>query len=272
MRKKILQREGVGGSDTPTVMGVSTFTAKVNDGLGILATRELSITVHDKGLTITSKSPLPEGEEGTDYEFQFQALGGTLPLGWMILSGNVPAGLALGSDGKLAGIPTAHGTFDFTVRVVDAGDPIASASGPFSLTLKVADLVIVGDQVIDLFLTKAVILPLITIVEGIPIPYSTQLQAKGGVKPYAWNEAEMTAIIKTFIPKAGVPTGLTLSSSGLLSGSVTDTSSVVEVEIPFVNYTLKGFFFMATVQDSQDPADSDQAIFLIPTIPVDLGF
>jgi len=157
------------------------------------------------------------------------------------------------------------------VRVVDAGDPLQVASAPFTLNLKIADLVITGDQVIDLFMTKAVILPLITIVEGIPLPYSQQLQAKGGVKPYTWKEAEMTSIVKMFIPKAGVPTGLTLSPSGLLSGSVTDTSSVVELKIPFVNYTLKGFFFMAEVRDSQDPSDSAQAIFLMPTVPVDLG-
>jgi hypothetical protein len=91
------------------------------------------------------------------------------------------------------------------------------------------------------------------------------------VQPYAWAEQELPGVVKSFIPKAGVPTGLTLSQGGQLSGSVTSTSEVVEVKVPFVNITLKGFFFFAKVTDAQSPPDSDQAIFLIPTVPVNLG-
>ena len=189
----------------------------------------------------------------------------------MVTKGAIPAGLVLSSDGTLAGVPNAHGDFTFTVRVVDVGDPIASAQAEFTLTVKVAPLQIVGDQVIDLFLAKAVVLPLITVVQGIPIPYSTQLQAKGGVKPYNWQETAMPGFIKTFIPTAGIPKGLTLDASGKLSGSVTDTAEVFSLKVPFVNLTLTGFFFMAQVTDAQSPPDSDQAIFLIPTVPVNLG-
>ena len=108
-------------------------------------------------------------------------------------------------------------------------------------------------------------------VEGIPIPYSAQLKAKGGVKPYRWKEVEIPGFLKQFIPKAGIPKGLTLAESGQLSGAVTSTDQVIELSLPFLNFTLKGFFFMAQVSDSQDPPDSDQAIFLIPTVPVSFG-
>lgn len=255
----------------PTTPGTTDITFTVTDGTGASASKDLSIVIHGQGLTITSKSPLPAGEEGTEYSYQFKAIGGLEPYGWMVLKGALPAGLTLSSSGLLSGIPNDHGTFPFTIRVVDAGDPIASAKGDFELTIKIAPLEIIGDQVINLFVTKAVILPLITVVEGIPIPYNQQLKAKGGVKPYHWAEVPMPSFISAFIPKAGIPNGLTLSDSGQLSGAVTKTDSVVELKIPFTNYTLKGFFFMAKVTDSQNPPDSDQAIFLIPTVPVDFG-
>ncbi|MBM4396523.1 MAG: putative Ig domain-containing protein [Deltaproteobacteria bacterium] len=258
---------------TPTIAGDFSVEVKVTDGLGLEAAGNVAITVHGTAseVTITSKSPLPNAEEGTGYSFAFKAIGGVTPYTWGIAGGKVPVGLTFASDGTLFGTPAEHGAFDFTVRVFDSGDPTAKASAPFKLTVAVAPLEIVGDQVINLFLTKAVVLPLITVVEGIPIPYSTRLQAKGGVKPYHWVETEMPGLVTGFIPQAGVPEGLKLADDGTLSGAVTKTSSVVELKIPFVNYTLTGFFFMAEVTDSQSPADSDSAIFLIPTVPVNLG-
>jgi hypothetical protein len=183
----------------------------------------------------------------------------------------LPKGLAFSYTGELSGTPEGPNTYSFKVRVVDSGDPVQQATSDFALTVKIAPLKIVGDQMVDLFLTKVVILPLITVVQGIPIPYSTQLQAKGGLKPYHWKEVEIPSFLKTFIPKAGIPQGLTLSDSGTLSGAVTSTDQVIQLNIPFVNFTLTGFFFMAQVTDSQDPPASDQAIFLIPTVPVNLG-
>lgn len=258
---------------TPTEAGDFKVEVTVQDGTGMLASATLPLAIHTAlaEVSITSKSPLPDGEEGTEYSYTLKAIGGVPPYIWGIISGNLPAGLTLGSNGVIFGTPTEPGTSDFTVRVFDSGEQTAKSSAPFKLTIKVAPLQIVGDQVINLFLTKAVILPLITVVEGIPIPYSTKLQAKGGVKPYHWSETEMPGVVKSFIPQAGIPDGLTLQDDGTLSGAVTKTSSVVELKVPFLNYTLTGFFFMARVQDSQSPPASDSAIFLIPTVPVNLG-
>jgi len=257
----------------PEADGDFPFTVQAEDGGGMIGLGDLGITIHaaQAMLTILSKSPLPAAEEGSDYSFQFDASGGLPPYGWMIMSGGIPSGLGLDFSGLLSGVPSDHGIFDFTMRAVDAGDPIAFASANFQLEVKVAPLVIIGDQEINLFLTKAIILPLITVVQGIPIPYSTQLKAKGGVKPYHWNEIELPGFIKSFIPQAGIPDGLTLDDSGKLSGAVTDTSQVFELDIPFIGFKLTGFFFMAEVRDSQDPQDSDQAIYLIPTVPINLG-
>jgi hypothetical protein len=123
----------------------------------------------------------------------------------------------------------------------------------------------------NLYITKAVVLPLITVVTDIPIPYRTQLEATGGVTPYHWTVGQMNGLIQMLIPKAGIPDGLTLSDAGVLSGSVTDTSTVVSITIPMTSYTLTGYFFQAQVTDTENPAQTDQAIFLVPTIPVNLG-
>jgi len=258
-------------SGTPTTQGKFSFEVEAKDQQGALARKQFEVVVHGPGLTITSKSPLPDAEDGSPYSFQFKATGGVEPYGWMILSGSLPKGLAFSYTGELSGTPEGPNTYSFKVRVVDSGDPVQQATSDFALTVKIAPLKIVGDQMVDLFLTKVVILPLITVVQGIPIPYSTQLQAKGGLKPYHWKEVEIPSFLKTFIPKAGIPQGLTLSDSGTLSGAVTSTDQVIQLNIPFVNFTLTGFFFMAQVTDSQDPPASDQAIFLIPTVPVNLG-
>lgn len=258
-------------SGTPGVKGDFAIKIAVQDADGFSVKKDFTLTILDRGLAITSKSPLPDCEEGTPYTFTFQAIGGTQPYGWNKRAGTFPVGLSLSSEGTLSGTPESHGTFDFTVRVVD--DQPTAAQGDFALTCKIAPLNIIGDQVFDLWIMKIVILPVITVIDPIPVPYSTQLQAKGGVKPYTWSETELSGLIKTFIPKAGIPQGLTLSPDGKLSGAVTDSSLVFELNIPFMNLpTLKGFFFMGQVVDSQSPADSDQAIFLIPTVAVNLGF
>lgn len=48
------------------------------------------------------------------------SIGGTHPYAYDIAAGALPPGLALSSDGRIAGAPTALGRYDFTVRVRDA--------------------------------------------------------------------------------------------------------------------------------------------------------
>lgn len=261
-------------SGTPTVAGTYTITVAVLDQADTTVQKPFEIVIHEEGLSIISKSPLPNAEEGTPYEFQFQALGGVPPYGWMIISGELPTGLSIGSNGLLSGTPEAHGDFTFTVRAIDVGEPLSYDTREFTLTVKIAPLVIYkaeGQQEINLFLTKAIILPVI--ITGIGIPYSAQLYAKGGVKPYVWAESEMTSLLQMLIPKSGVPAGLTMSSDGKITGSVTDVNAAVKLDLSMIgmNYVLEGFFFFAEVTDAQSPADKDSAIFLIPTVPIDIG-
>ena len=256
---------------TPTVAGNYSVTIGVTDSTDATVQKPYEIIIHEEGLSIITKSPLADAEEGTEYTVPFKALGGVPPYGWMMISGEVPAGLSISSDGVLNGIPEAHGDFTFTMRAIDVGEPLSYDTREFTLHVAIAPLVIYGDQEINLILAKAIILPLIT--TGLALPYNQQLQAKGGVKPYTWAESSMSMLLEMLIPKSGVPEGLTLSSSGVLSGRVTDINAAVSLDLSMigVDYVLEGFFFFAEVKDSQSPADSDSALFLIPTIPIDLG-
>ena len=255
-------------SGTPTEVGRFEVTARVTDTEDDVATAKLTLTVLPEGLVVATESPLPDGEDGEPYEVRFEAVGGVAPYGWLVVDGAPPGGLELRADGTLAGVPNEIGSFPFTMRVVDAGDPPGFAEKAFELDINVAPLRIVGDQVFELFVTRVVVLPTITVVQNIPIPYRTQLTARGGLRPYHWSETEIPEGLRRFLPQAGIPEGLVLEEDGTLRGAVVDTGQVVELVIPFTMIRLTGFFFMAEVADSQGVADTDQAVFLLPTIPI----
>jgi hypothetical protein len=85
-----------------------------------------------------STASLPDGTVGTPYSQPLAATGGTAPYTWVVASGALPAGLALGSDGMISGTPTAAGPSSFTVRVTDSAAPAATASHDFSVTVAAA--------------------------------------------------------------------------------------------------------------------------------------
>jgi hypothetical protein len=254
----------------PGLAGPYVVTIELSDDLGDAQEAEYEFTIFAPAgeLIITTGSPLPSGEEGFPYEVQLAATGGAEPFIWGISSGALPAGLIMASSGLISGTPADHGTFDFTVKVFDNSEPVGFGSKEFQLTMKIAPLEIIGGQQFDLLITSIVVLPLITTLESIPIPYSNQLEAKGGVKPYTWTEQPMPQFVQFLIPNGGLPAGLILEEDGNLHGSTTDTEKVVNVTIPFTGIDLSGYFFMAEVADVQDPPDSDWAIYLIPTVPV----
>jgi large repetitive protein len=94
------------------------------------------------GGTITIGGNPPGGSVGVPYSTSLTT-NAAPPLVWnfILLSGNLPPGLALASDGVISGTPTQSGTFSFVARV-NAGDPgfpiVFSADGSFSITIDAA--------------------------------------------------------------------------------------------------------------------------------------
>jgi LmbE family N-acetylglucosaminyl deacetylase len=78
---------------------------------------------------------LPDGYQGGFYFQPLRANGGTQPYGWSLVSGNLPNGLSLSSNGIIDGIPTAAGTFNFTLQATDSGTVPQNVQQLFGLTI-----------------------------------------------------------------------------------------------------------------------------------------
>jgi hypothetical protein len=184
-------------SGTPTASGTFSVTVKVTDSAQVTATQAYSITVAAASglLSITTQPPLPGGQAGVAYTETFAATGGVQPYNWELFAGALPPGLSLSVlTGSLTGTPTAAGTFNFTVQVVDYIEH--TATQPFSIAV-IAAVKIITPPVMPDGTTGTL--------------YSQQFLATGGVTPYTWSVAA-----------GSIPTGLTLSTStGSLSGTPT---------------------------------------------------
>jgi hypothetical protein len=188
-------------SGSPTAAGAAVVTVAVADEAGQHATRELAIVVRDP-LAVAAIT-LPTGTQGRPYAAQLVATGGDGAYSWSLDGGALPAGLAVGTGGALAGTPPVAGTFTFTVRVRDGAGRSATRSLP--ITIYPAPSI----QTASLPAGEA------------GTPYVAQLQATGGTGAYSWSAAE-----------GALPGGLTLSSSGSISGTpVAPGSSTFTVRV-----------------------------------------
>jgi large repetitive protein len=108
-------------SGTPTVTGTFEVTFTASNGVGTPSTQDFTLTV--LGLNITTTS-VPGAAPGTPYSYTLQAVGGTTPYKWKVISGTLPKGIKLSAGGVLAGTVSARkvpdpGSYPFTVRVTD---------------------------------------------------------------------------------------------------------------------------------------------------------
>ena len=188
-------------SGTPTTAGTVSFTVTATDsssGSGPYAVSgTYTLTISAPTLTVTPAS-LPNPVIGTAYSQTLAASNGTAPYTFAISSGALPAGLSLSSAGVLSGIPTAGGSFSFTVTATDANS--FTASRAYTVTIGAATIA----------LTPAT-LPGATLATA----YSQTLTASGGIAPYTYAVTSGT-----------LPTGMSLNATtGVLSGTPTALGS-----------------------------------------------
>ena len=115
------------------------------------------------------------------------------------LSGALPAGLTLSATtGTVSGTPTTSGSFTFTAKAIDSTSPTAQTATK-SLTITVASRPV------------AVQITTSSLPSGqAAVPYSAALAAIDGTSPYKWS-----------ITSGALPAGLTLASTGAISGKPT---------------------------------------------------
>ncbi|MBI4889841.1 MAG: putative Ig domain-containing protein [Acidobacteria bacterium] len=183
-------------SGIPTTSGSYNFVARATDSTTAYSMQSFNITI-GAALVITTPTQLPAGTVGVQYAQTLAATGGTAPYVWTIASGSVPTGLSLSASGALAGTPTTGGNYSFVVRVTDSAG--LSTVQTFNLTVGTG-----------LAITTPPQLP-----NAVPgVAYSQTLTAVGGTAPYTWS----------FVG-GSIPGGLTLSTTGILSGTPTAAGS-----------------------------------------------
>lgn len=120
-------------SGTPSTAGMYNTTFRVTDAVGGTATQALSFAIAAT-LSITTTT-IPNGTVGMPYSLTLSASGGTAPITWTIISGQLPSGLTLSSSGSIGGTPTTAGTYNFTAQVQDSSSPQETASLVLTTTM-----------------------------------------------------------------------------------------------------------------------------------------
>ncbi len=208
-------------SGTPTATGSTTFTVTSTDADGRTATKSLTVVVSGPP-TVTTAS-LVGADNGTAYSQTLAGTGGTGPYTWAIASGAIPSGITLNTaTGVLSGTPSGVGSSTFTISMTDGAG--TTVTKPFTVVVSADPSVTTSS------LTGA----------DKGAAYSQTLAGTGGTGPYTWA-----------IASGSLPAGLTLSPTGVVSGTPTATgSSTVSVRLTDADGTTVTKSFTVVVSSS----------------------
>lgn len=186
-------------SGTPTTTGTYTFTLLATNNYGAQESQQFSITVvkpsSGAAAPVITGTILGTGTVGIVYNNPLTITGGQSPYTVVVSSGALPPGIVLntGATTELDGTPTTVGTYNFALKTTDANS--SSTTQNFTIVVKTEIVVPTGT--------------------GLPSPivgqaYTESLSAEGGTSPYTFA-----------ITSGALPVGLTMSSSGVISGTAT---------------------------------------------------
>lgn len=116
----------ISGTPTASMAGDYMPTFQVTDARGVQSSAALELLVVAPLAFFGGGGALPDGNVGLTYYGYLPVQGGVQPYTYSLASGSnpLPAGLALNSANQwLTGMPTALGSYSFTVQVTDSGSP-----------------------------------------------------------------------------------------------------------------------------------------------------
>jgi hypothetical protein len=218
------------GANTAIYTAPASLTAPLTVTLSAVIpntsqSRTITITVNPDP---TISGAPPTGTVGAPYSATLTVSGGTAPLSPLSMGDNaMPPGLSYNaSTGVISGTPTAAGTYSFTVQATD------SSAVPFTVTATEIIAITTPPGIPGAPISST---PPLVFTGSLPnatvnLPYSQTLSANGGLAPY------------TYAVTAGtLPAGITVSSSGVVSGTPTAVGA---------------YSFTVTATDSEYPTQS----------------
>ena len=179
---------------------VFTLTDANGDSVTLTNSMSVDAPIDIFGVTTFADSHLPVALLDVPYSYQF--FGCCAPAySWSIVSGTLPPGMTVNSNGLLSGATVTPGTYTFVVRLEDPASPETYSQRQFTLDAVTAPLIVTG---------------------GLTLPgadvgtwYSTALTAVGGNAALVWTVAAQNLL----------PRGFTLTSDGILAGGARQPGS-----------------------------------------------
>jgi len=182
-------------------MGVATTPNTYNFTLRVTSNGvdfDQAATVKITALTLKDQTSLPDAFVGTaPAPYQLTALGAAGPVTFTPTS--LPAGLSLTAGGLLSGTPSSPGSPNINFTISDGTDTVSKS---------------VFRQVFAVNITTPGLLPNATQ----NAVYNAAVAASGGTGPYTFTAS-------------GLPNGLSISSGGVISGTVTQGAGKTNVQV-----------------------------------------
>jgi uncharacterized protein (TIGR03437 family) len=209
-------------SGTPSQAGSAVFSARVTDASGNVASSTFLITIAPQPVTITTVSPLPNGIVGSAYPAQIMsATGGSPPYTFQIFtSGALPGGLTF-SGGELSGIPTASGSFTFTVTATDSSQ--ATGTAQFQLTVQPTQTSLILSQ-------ASVAFSLNVGATGLPSGANVSVRSSVASQPLTYSISVTPAVTWLDVTGGGSTPGtigINLDPKALSLGAGTSSTSII---------------------------------------------
>ena len=204
---------------TPLAAGSFDVVFKVTDSNFKSSTKNTTLRIAVDPVAITTTS-LPAAKAGTPFTAEITTAGGVLPVALSLKPGTeLPAGLTL-AKGKIAGTPSAAGSFSFTILAQDSNSQAKSqAEQTFNLEIASYGMEINPDP---------------SLISGkVKEPLTVTFSATGGEPPYKWSAT------------GDLPRGLTMNATtGVLSGAPSAlASSTITIRVT----DSKGFPVMRSI-------------------------
>lgn len=186
-------------SGTPTTSGTFSFAYSVIDSDGDIANANVVVAVAAPPIARADSATRNRGV-ATSVSLSANDDPGTSPSTWTQVSGTIPPGMTLGTDGSLYGTPTTAGTYTFSYRITDANSLTSEASVTITIATVNSPPVANNDTITGRFFTN-------------------QFGSYYVGTNDSWDSTQ-APVTFSFV-SGSIPNGLTLSTNGNLSGTPT---------------------------------------------------